>query len=254
MRNLLKFTTFAAASWLAFALPASAQDFQWTGQLAPGQRIEVVGVNGSITASTARDGNIVVTGVKKPGRRGNPAEVRIESVATSDGVTVCVLYGDARCAAGGARSNNSNDGRNDTSVDFTVQVPAGIRLVARTVNGSIDANGLMSDTEASTVNGSVTVATSGTARANTVNGTIKAAMGQFNGGRFSTVNGAVTLQLPAGINADVRASTVSGDITSDFPLQIDAERGPKRAEGTIGAGGQRLDISTVNGAITLARR
>ncbi len=116
-----------------------------------------------------------------------------------------------------------------------MQVPAGIGLVARTVNGSIDANGLMSDADASTVNGSVTVATSGSARA-------------------TTVNGEVTLQLPASTNANVRASTVSGDIRSDFPLEINTESGPKHAQGVIGAGGQDLAISTVNGGIALLRR
>ena len=101
----------------------------------------------------------------------------------------------------------------------------------------------------------MTVATSGSARATTVNGTINAAMGQLpNGGKFSTVNGDVTLQLPAATNANVRVSTVSGDIHSDFPLQIDAEPGPKNASGVIGSGGQQLVISTVNGGVTLARR
>ena len=75
-----------------------------------------------------------------------------------------------------------------------------------------------------------------------------------NGGKFTTVNGEVTLQLPASTNANVRVSTVSGDIRSDFPLQIDTEPGPKHAQGVIGAGGQALDINTVNGGVTLLRR
>ena len=254
MRTLLYSATFTAAVCLGFAPAASAQnDFEWTGQLAPGQRLEIRDVNGSIKASAAPGGNIVVTAVKKAGRRGSPSDVRIETAAYNGGVTVCVIYGSGDCRGGSARGENSLD--NDTSVDFTVQVPAGIGLSARTVNGSIDANGLMSDTDASTVNGSVTVATSGTARATTVNGTIKAAMGQApNGAKYSTVNGDVTLQLPASANATVRASTVSGSIRSDFPLTISTEPGPQRASGTLGAGGQPLEISTVNGGITLARR
>jgi hypothetical protein len=195
----------------------------------------------------------------KTAQRSNPAEVRFETVPHAGGVTICAMYpepaGSApnQCQPGGRGRNNSRD--NDTSVEFTVRVPAGIRLVARTVNGAIDANGLMSDTDAATVNGSVTVATTGSARATTVNGSIRAAMGQApNGGRFTTVNGEVTLQLPASTNADVRVSTVSGEIRSDFPLQINTEPGPKHASGVIGGGGRALDISTVNGAVTLQRR
>ena len=128
-------------------------------------------------------------------------------------------------------------------------------LSAHTVNGSIDASGLQSDTDAATVNGSVTVATSSSARASTVNGSIKAALGQApKAGTFSTTNGDVTVQLPTSANANVRASTVNGNIKSDFPLLIDTTRSPKQASGAIGAGGQELAISTVNGSVRLVRR
>lgn len=260
MRRLLNPLALAACVWLSAAATAAAQtDFEWTGQLAPGQRIEVIGINGSIHASAGAGGNIVVTAVKRAGRRGNPSDVRIETVAHAGGVTVCAVYPSPdgapnECAAGGRGRMNNKD--NDTSVDFTVQVPAAIGLLARTVNGSIDAQGLQSDTDATTVNGSVTVSTAGTARATTVNGSINAAMGRTqwaNGGKFTTVNGEVTLRLPAAVSADVRLSTVSGGIRSDFPLQLSTDPGPKHAEGVLGGGGQRLDVTTVNGGIALLR-
>src|SRR5262245_60215321 len=142
MRKLFNPAVVAAGILLGSAPYVAAQnDFEWTGQLAPGQAVEIVDVNGSIHASAARGGNIVVTAVKKPGRKGNASEVRIETVAHAGGVTVCVIYPSVdgspnACRAGGRGSNNSRD--NDTSVDFTVQVPAGIGLNARTVNGSIE--------------------------------------------------------------------------------------------------------------------
>jgi hypothetical protein len=259
MRRFLTSIGLIGLTWFV-AAPALAQDFEWTGQLAPGQSIEVIGVNGSIHASAARGGNIAVTAVKTA-RRSNPAEVRIETVAHAGGVTVCVVYpappGESanECRPGGRGRNNTKD--NDTRVDFTVQVPAGIGLLARTVNGSIDAEGLQSDTEGTTVNGSVSVSTTGSARATTVNGSINATMDRAvwsNGGKFTTVNGAVTVRLPASVNADVRLSTVSGGIQSDFPLQMANDPGPKHAEGVLGAGGQKLDVTTVNGAISLLRR
>jgi len=261
MRRLLNPLALAACVWLGAAATAAAADFEWIGQLAPGQRIEVIGVNGSIQATDARGGgNVIVTAVKTAGRRGDPAEVRVEMVSHAGGVTVCVVYPSPEgraaneCRAGGAGQNNSRD--NDTRVDFTVQVPAGIGLAARTVNGSIEAQGLQSDTEATTVNGSVTLSTAGSARATTVNGSINAAMGQAvwpNGAKFTTVNGEVTLRLPPAINAQVRVSTVSGGIRSDFPLQVSTDPGPKHAEGVIGGGGQRLDVTTVNGQVNLLR-
>src|SRR2546422_835690 len=75
-----------------------------------------------------------------------------------------------------------------------------------------------------------------------------------SGAKFTTVTGDVTLGLPAAVNANVRLSTVSGSIRSDFPLTIDSEPGPKNADGVLGGGGQRLEVTTVNGGITLLRR
>ena len=37
---------------------------------------------------------------------------------------------------------------------------------------------------------------------------------------FRTVNGGITLDLPANLSADVRAETLNGDLISDFPLTV----------------------------------
>jgi hypothetical protein len=261
MRKILNPIVLIAAVVVGATAYTTAQtDFEWTGQLAPGQSIEIRGVNGEIRASAARGGNIIVTAVKSA-RRSNAADVRVDTVSHAGGVTVCAIYPAAagqpanECKAGGG--GYSNAGNNDTVVDFTVQVPAGIGLVASTVNGSIDGTGLQSDAMGTTVNGSVNLSTTGSARATTVNGSIDATMEQAvwpNGGKFATVNGEVTLRLPAAVNADVRLSTVSGRIRSDFPITIDTDRGPKRANGVLGSGGQRLDVTTVNGGINLLKR
>jgi DUF4097 and DUF4098 domain-containing protein YvlB len=261
MHRFLNPIVLVAGVWLGAAAYVTAQsDFDWTGQLAPGQSVEIQGVNGSIRASAARDGNIVVTAVKTAGRHNNASDVRIETVSHSGGVTVCAIYPAPagqpanECKPGGRGRNSSRD--NDTSVDFTVQLPSGIGLIAQTVNGSVDGQGLQGDVAGTTVNGSLNLSTTGSARATTVNGSINATMGRAvwsNGGKFTTVNGDVTLRLPAAVNADVHLSTVSGRIRSDFPLTMN-DIGPKRADGVIGTGGQKLDVTTVNGGISLLKR
>jgi hypothetical protein len=37
-------------------------------------------------------------------------------------------------------------------------------------------------------------------------------------------------------------------------VQLSADPGPKHAEGVLGGGGQKLDVTTVNGSISLLRR
>src|SRR5262245_65341531 len=111
MRRFLLSSGLIGAAAL-IAVPARAQvDFEWTGQLAPGQSIELIGVNGSIRASAARGGNIVVTAVKTAGRS-NPADVRIETVAHAGGVTVCAIYPSQSGAANECQPGGR--GRNDS--------------------------------------------------------------------------------------------------------------------------------------------
>ena len=57
--------------------------------------------------------------------------------------------------------------------------------------------------------------------------------------------------MPEGFNAQVEASTVNGDFYSDFPLMVHGKFGPRKVTGTIGSGGRKLDLETVNGSIRI---
>src|SRR5262245_29431491 len=86
--------TCAVAAILALGSvsPALAQDFQLRGPLSTGQMIEVKGINGEISATPSSSGNVEVVGTKRAGRRGNPADVRVETVPSSRGITICAVY------------------------------------------------------------------------------------------------------------------------------------------------------------------
>ena len=251
-------TTVALACAATVCLPAAgeAQDFEWDGRIDRGDKIEIKGINGAIKASGASGNQVSVTAVKK-GKKDDPADVRIEVVEHSGGVTICAVYPDAEgkkneCAPGDGGRLSSKD--NDVSVAFTVQVPAGVRLVASTVNGEIEAGGIGADVKATTVNGDVKVSTSGLARATTVNGSIQASMGRADWSgttHFNTVNGSITVKLPDNASTDVSASTVNGSMNTDFPLTVQGKFSMKNMKGTIGDGGRKLQLETVNGSIYL---
>lgn len=248
-----------AALVVSFAAgPLWAEDFTWRGSLAPGLAFEVKGVNGSIAAAASTSGDIELV-ARKHGRRDDPARVTIEVVEHADGITVCAVYPSAsgepnRCAPGSEGRMRVRD--NDVQVDFDVKLPPGVRFAARTVNGSVKAEGLDERVDVSTVNGSITVATTGLASAKTVNGSITASVGRtdWDGAlEFSTVNGAITVHLPEHANTTVRARTVNGGITTDFPLVVQGRMDHRQLDATIGSGGRALDLKTVNGAIRLKR-
>ena len=247
----------AGETGFSFSLGREADStFEWSGQVAEGQWLEIKGVNGDLNAVPA-SGNTITVMATRSGFRSDPNEVEIVVVEHADGVTICAVYPSAgdqpnECTPGaGGRSHTRN---NDVKVEFDVQVPAGVRLAGRMVNGAIRADDLSAKVLARTVNGSVRLSTAGGASAKTVNGSIRASFGEtsWDGeATFETVNGSVRVELPEGTNASVEMRTASGRITTDLPIAT-TRSSRRRVEGTLGTGGSELRLTTVNGSITLA--
>lgn len=238
-----------------FMGPTATETFDWKGELAPGKTVEIKGVNGAIRVVPGP--RLELHAIKK-GRRQPPSTVRIEVVPHADGITICSVYPSVdgtpnECRPGsGGRMRVQN---NHVTVDFQVTVPPGVRLVARTVNGPVEALGLTADAVVRTVNGPVHVETQGRAEAETVNGPIEASIGRMGDTplAFKTVNGPVTVRLPATSNAQIRAETVNGRIDTDLTLQS-ASVGRRKLTGTLGSGGPELSVVTVNGPVSVLRR
>lgn len=234
------------------------EKFEWRGRVAPGKTLEIRNVNGSIRATPATGDEVQVTATKS-GRRSDPADVHIEVVPYDGGVTICAVYPSKdedrpnECKPGGGRNNTSN---NDVEVDFVVQVPAGVAFRGANVNGGVQARDLGGDVNVTTVNGDVDVTAAGAVEAETVNGSVHASMGRANWTgtmAFKTVNGSITVQVPADLSAVLDAKTVNGDIESDFPITVQGRFGPRRLHGTIGDGGRELRLETVNGGIEIRK-
>ena len=242
----------------ASAQQKSDDSFHWTGVLAAGKTLRIQDVNGSIKASGTSGTEASVSAVRH-GRKGDPKSVEIRVEQDGDVTIICAVWPNQQDTEGcNERSHNDNDhgNHNNIEVDFTVSVPAGVRFEGRTVNGSIAANGLTADAEVTSVNGDVTLDTRGTGSAETVNGDVRLTMGAstWTGDlEAKTINGSVTVEMPSPANLDLRANTMNGDISSDFPIAIQGKMSSRNMRGTIGNGGPRLELSTVNGPIELKK-
>ena len=246
-------------SRLAVSGEQASSPYQWRGTVVQGGTIEIKGVNGAVNASAATGAEVEVSAVLR-GRRSNPADVRIEVVQHGGGITICAVYPspDSRpneCQPGDGGRMNTRD--NDVTVAFTVRVPPGVRFVGRTVNGDISADALVGPVSLKTVNGEASFSTTEYGDASTVNGSIRGTLGSSQWTealRFHSVNGSITLDLPADVSTDVRATTVNGSISTDFPISMTGRVNPRNLTGTIGGGGRSIEMQTVNGSVTLRRR
>ena len=258
----------------ALAAPATvaAQDrqggrepFTLSERVPQGQWVRVRNLNGAMHVRASSSDRVEITATKN-WRRGDPNDVRIETKKSGDGsILICAIWvssntvctEDQYATRDDDRRDRWND-RNDVSVDFEIRVPSGVKVGVWSVNGGVSVDGATSEVRASTVNGSVNAASSGgPVRANTVNGSVRATMGRLDGSEdldFSTVNGSVVAEFAGDIDANIELSTVNGRFQTDWPVTITGRIDPRHLRATLGKGGRRIRLTTVNGNVELRRR
>lgn len=278
-----RFLIGGLAALLVGATPLLAQQdlgrdgtsWKWDGPLASGGSLSLYNINGAIHFTPSSDGNVRLEAVKHVRSGGDPRTVHYAVVRDGNNLVICALWNDqSTCDADGIHNQNrferGGDRRRNVAAEFSVQVPAGVRMNGNTINGDVSVDRISSDVKANTVNGTVRVAQvsgqvrartvngdvnvdtrSGTVSAETVNGSVQASMGSGGTGdmRFRAVNGGITITGPSPLNADVDLNTVNGSIDSKYSLNFDRRR--RHADGVVGSGGRQLSATTVNGSITL---
>jgi hypothetical protein len=234
----------AAQAKAGGAAKQSKEIFRWKGK-APGLDLE--NLNGSLQiVGVAAGTEMEIVGVAT--WQGSDApQVKVDVKTSAEGVRVCALYGSATSCDEGHNSHNDRDsGWNNSSVAFQVKLPRGARLEVDMVNGDVVAKGLAGDTDIETVNGRVELQQdTGRLEVETVNGEIALALGAVGNVDVETVNGSVEIALGKGQGGDVRAETVNGSIA------IAGERFKREGQKTVGKGGRRIDVETVNGSISV---
>ena len=239
--------------------PITAGPFDWQGDIAQGNHIEIKGVAGDIRVESST-GSQVEVAATRTGIDNDPNEVTLDVVTHGEGVTICAVYphptgGTNSCVPG--MGGDMSTGNNDVVVDFSVKVPDGVDFVGRVVAGSVEVLEIEGDIVAVVIAGEVNVSTSGVAEATVTSGPIFASMGSDSWDRglaFGAAAGSITVEVPATLDAEVEAATATGTITSQFPITITSVGAGATGAGQLGAGGHLLRLTTAAGDIALNRR
>jgi hypothetical protein len=254
-----------------------SDSWRWVGRVDAGHWMNVFNINGSVDFAPSPDNMVHLVAEKRSNGR-EMDDIHFEIVQAEGNVTICAIWNNSsRCEDGGVQSLQRNgNNENHSNVKITVQVPRSVRVGAHSVNGAVSVRDVGTEVKASTVNGGVRVrnatgpvrattvnggvdvtTTAGPVTAETVNGNVDARMASLQGDddmTFKTVNGSVSIYVPARFDATFRFDTVHGGIDSDFPMTLSGRWGPRHAAGTIGNGGRDIRASSVNGSIELRKQ
>jgi hypothetical protein len=231
-----------------------AQD-TWTRSytLAEGGRLELINVNGRISAEPASGDAVELVGERTAKASSDESardllgkvEMREETGASRVRVEV---------------RSPRHFGMGGVEVRWTVKVPKGTVVDFRNTNGKVVLEGLAGEVHARTVNGGVEGRglSAQVLEASTVNGGVEievaaplADSGKVN---LECVNGGVRLALPEASKASVVARVTNGGIdTGGLEFQVTGEQTRRRFEGTLNGGGASITLETTNGGVRLSK-
>jgi DUF4097 and DUF4098 domain-containing protein YvlB len=159
------------------------------------------------------------------------------------------------------------------TITVVARVPRRAKLDLSTVNESeIVVRDIVGDLQLENVNGPITATNiTGSVIAESVNSPITVGLAGVAAGAatsLSSLNGDITLTLPAATRAELHLDTSQGEITSDFELEIKPSKPLiERKEGrggvsvrmedvivaTVNGGGPVIRVKTLNGGIKIAK-
>jgi DUF4097 and DUF4098 domain-containing protein YvlB len=236
-------------------------DSTWRGKITANGLVEISGILGDISVETTSDNEVEVVAVKEGDTR-EFAKVQLRVEESAGGVKICAAFplldheDKSQCLSrpkfdGISFNNNrelrlsSNTGETQSfrlvnvQLQLKVRVPAGTQIVARTLRGNIEANGISAKLQAVAINGGVTASLGAAELSDPVD--------------LKSTNGSIRLTVSDEINAQVYLDTLNGDLATELPISVSGGFRGSHLEGAIGSGGQRISLSTLNGDVEIRR-
>ncbi len=217
-------------------------------------QINAATVNGAITVASTLD-TLITAEITRgcSGEDSLDAEDHIDDVVVTDNIAAGQLNLEADMP-------DTNSNRN-YHADFDMTAPAAIFLDLAAVNGAVLVQNMTAGARIRITNGAVTTENlSGGIDAATVNGAMYCDMEELTANQsalLTTTNGEVVLLLPSDVVAEFDAITTNGSVmVTGFASVTYTTNETAHKAGTIGSGGgsATIDITVVNGDITIQAR
>jgi DUF4097 and DUF4098 domain-containing protein YvlB len=241
-----------------FAAGKATETWSKTYKIADKGRLELINVNGRITAEATDGADVVVEGRKTAKARSDEAA---KELLTRLEIREEVSDSNVRVESRPPRLS----GLSSHEIEWTVKVPKGIVVDLRTTNGGVRLSNLANEIHAKSTNGGVRgeKITASIIEATTVNGGVEielsAPIDADDSVELEAVNGGVSLALPSDSKATIEARCVNGGVrVENLDIKRDQQSSEferrRRVNGTLNGGGAKVRMSTTNGGVELLGR
>jgi len=187
-----------------------------------------------------------------------PREYSLELRTNGGGIEIEAIHGAVK-----ARTTGGGIDLDGATGDVELRTSGGSIRVAdlngraelRTSGGTISASNVRGRIEAETSGGPIRLSeVDGPAEARTSGGSLSVRFSGAPAGELRTSGGSIEVVIPPGTGAKLEARTSGGRVELDRALAFAGERSSGRLEGTLGPGGERLELETSGGNIEIRVR
>jgi DUF4097 and DUF4098 domain-containing protein YvlB len=220
--------------------------------LAAGGSVALENVNGDVSVEVWERAEVRMHAVKRASSQELLDGLEIKVDAGGSAVRIDTQYPSMR--------HSDHEHNSFMKVEYSLTVPKSARLDdIDLVNGNLTVVGVEGGMSVATVNGNIVVRDcAGDAELGTVNGAIEARFDRLTHGNrldMESVNGRLDLYLASSIDADLEAESINGRLRNDFGIEV--RKGKYVGSdfyGSVGGGGAKVALETVNGSISVHRR
>lgn len=226
------------------------QEIHKTQQLAPNAQVEIGGINGAVEIETSNDQNAQIDIVRSARSQQTLDD---QPLTLTPGPASLVIRNEHRTS--GVWSMLKGAGEVRTRVKL--HLPRRIRLEVSGVNGQLISGAIDGPVNVSGVNGKVRIGQAAAASSvSGINGPIEMTVAELGkeGIEMNGINGPITLRFAGETNADLEVNGLNGRFSDEGVNAVMQEKhNNHNFTARIGSGGSPVNLSGINGSVTLTR-